>query len=41
MTMKNSNRAVEYRSLEENVCATMGKAGEVTQVLGEAQKIVS
>ena len=28
-------------SLEDDVCATKGMAGEVTQVLGGAQKIVS
>jgi hypothetical protein len=28
-------------SLEDKVCATKGKAGEVTQALGGAQKIVS
>ena len=27
-------------SLEDNVCATKGMAGEVTQALGGAQKIV-
>jgi hypothetical protein len=28
-------------SLEDNVCATKGMAGEVTQALGGAQKIMS
>ena len=28
-------------SLEDKVCATKGRAGEVTQALGEIQKIVS
>ena len=28
-------------SLKDNACATRGMAGEVTQALGEAQKIVS
>jgi hypothetical protein len=34
---------VEFRQLclEDNVCATKGKAGEVTQALGGTQKIVS
>ena len=34
---------MEYRqlSLEDKVCATKGMAGEVTQALGGAQKIVN
>ena len=43
MTTKNSSSSGVQAAgaLEDNVCATKGMAGEVTQALGGAQKIVS
>jgi hypothetical protein len=38
MIIKNSSSSW---SLEDKVCATQGRAGEVTQALGGAQKVMS
>ena len=42
MATKNSSSGVQAAgALEDKVCATKGRPGEVTQALGGAQKIMS